>query len=71
MTLGLREWEWSAELRDYKPAGEYMCGWKEAVKAYYLRTGELFINQRFDPREVRMPISLPAVEPCKTMRSAA
>jgi hypothetical protein len=44
----MREWEWSPELRDYRPVGEYLCGWREAVRAHWERTGELFERKRFD-----------------------
>lgn len=47
MVLGIREWEWSPISRDYVPVGEYMCGWREAIKAYYVRTGEIFSDKRF------------------------
>ncbi len=56
LTVGLREWEWSPELRDYKRAGEYLCGWREAVKALYLQTGELFTQCRFEARATRLPV---------------
>ncbi|MFE1763076.1 hypothetical protein ACFW81_02470 [Streptomyces angustmyceticus] len=47
MVLGLREWEWSADRRDYRAVGEYLCGWREAVRAYYVKTGEFAERQRF------------------------
>ncbi|MCF3174763.1 hypothetical protein IPZ61_15705 [Streptomyces sioyaensis] len=47
MLLGLREWEWSPDARDYRAVGEYMCGWREAVRAYYIKTGEFAERQRF------------------------
>lgn len=56
LTLGLREWEWSPELRDYRRAGEYLCGWREAVKALYLQTGELFKDQHFEARPAGLPL---------------
>ncbi|AUG87319.1 hypothetical protein HOS59_gp55 [Streptomyces phage Rowa] len=49
MTLGMREWHYSEDLGDYKRVGEYMCGWREAIKALYLKTGELFVGKRFCP----------------------
>ena len=48
LTLGIREWEWSASRREYKAVGEYMCGWREAVRAYWIKTGEMIERQRFD-----------------------
>ncbi|MFF1812415.1 hypothetical protein ACFVXW_25440 [Streptomyces sp. NPDC058251] len=56
LTLGMREWEWSTELRDYRRAGEYLCGWREAVKALYLQTGELFTDCRFEARPAALPV---------------
>jgi hypothetical protein len=56
LTLGMREWEWSTELRDYRRAGEYLCGWREAVKALYLQTGELFTDCRFEARPAGLPV---------------
>ncbi|MGW6920887.1 hypothetical protein ACWGA9_06320 [Streptomyces sp. NPDC054950] len=50
MTIGMREWEWSPELHDYQRVGEYLCGWREGVRAQYLKTGELFVNQSFSAR---------------------
>lgn len=47
LVLGLREWEWSADLGDYRRVGEYMCGWREASRAYYLRTGQFVDRARF------------------------
>jgi hypothetical protein len=55
LTIGLREWEWSSELRDYKPVGEYMCGWRQAVKELYLRTGELIEDRSFSATAVPLP----------------
>lgn len=55
--LGLREWHWSAELRDFRPAGEYLCGWREAVKVMYQQTGHLFEGQRF--RASAQPVICP------------
>lgn len=47
LTVGMREWQYSDDLHDYKRVGEYLCGWREAVKALYLKTGQLFLNERF------------------------
>jgi len=59
MTLGIREWEWSSSTRDYRRAGEYLCGWREAVKALYRQTGELMINQKFESRPAGLPLVVP------------
>lgn len=50
LTLGMREWEWSGEIKGYRRIGEYLCGWREAVKALYLKTGTLMPNCRFEAR---------------------
>ena len=47
LTLGMREWQWSDDLHDYKRAGEYLCGWREAIRAYYRKTGESLEDKRF------------------------
>jgi hypothetical protein len=74
LTLGIREWQWSADIRDFRPVGEYLSGWREACKAYYVKTGELFHHRRFDP-SVRMaelvPLPLPAIPSQPRARLAA
>lgn len=50
MVLGIREWEWCPVRREYVPMGEYMCGWREAIRDYYVKTGELFHTKRFSAR---------------------
>lgn len=59
LTVGMREWEWSADLRDYRRVGEYLSGWKQAVKAYYLLTGEYFEDKRFEARSGPAPFNDP------------
>jgi hypothetical protein len=49
MTVGLREWAWSPALHEYEPVGEYMCGWRAAIKVHWANTGEMFERRRFDP----------------------
>jgi hypothetical protein len=48
--VGMREWEWSVDLRDYHRAAEYLSGWKEAIRTYYLRTGQYYEEKRFEAR---------------------
>ncbi|MGW5636954.1 hypothetical protein [Streptomyces sp. NPDC003832] len=55
-TLGLREYQWAPVEREFQPAGEYMCGWRSAVKTYFVQTGELFPHQRFEARPAGLPI---------------
>lgn len=50
LCVGLREYEWSTEAREYRPVGEYLSGWREAIRAYYLKTGEFFEEKRFTAR---------------------
>lgn len=50
MCVGMQEWAWSAEAREFKRAGEYLSAWKEAIRAYYMRTGEIFEDKRFSAR---------------------
>lgn len=47
-TLGIREW--SLSHGEYEPAGEYLCGFRAAAKAYFETTGQLITSQRFDAR---------------------
>ncbi|MGX1133228.1 hypothetical protein RKD49_005418 [Streptomyces glaucescens] len=54
--LGIREWQWAAEPQEFRPVGEYLCGWRSAVKAYFELTGELFSHCRFDAREGGLPV---------------
>lgn len=54
--VGLREWQWSVDLRDFRPVGEYMCGWRPAVRAYWEQTGELFERKRFDAHAVGLSL---------------
>lgn len=42
LIIGMREWAWSTSDRDYVPVGEYLCGWREALRSYWQHTGELF-----------------------------
>lgn len=48
--VGMREWAWSVSRREYRPVGEYMCGWRSAERAYWEKTGELFSRKRFSAR---------------------
>jgi hypothetical protein len=50
LTVGLREWAWSSALREYEPVGEYMCGWRTAIRTHWVNTGEMFERRRFDPK---------------------
>jgi hypothetical protein len=50
LTVGLREWAWSPAQREYEPVGEYMCGWRVAIRTHWTNTGENFERRRFDPR---------------------
>ena len=50
MVLGHREWQWDAAARAFRAVGEYLCGWRPAVKALYLQTGYLMSGQRFNAR---------------------
>ncbi|MFC9620237.1 hypothetical protein ACFTXM_09635 [Streptomyces sp. NPDC056930] len=45
--LGLREWQWSPDTHGYVLAGEYLCGWRDGVRAYYLKTGEFIEREHF------------------------
>jgi hypothetical protein len=47
MVLGLQEWDWCQDMHDYRPAGEYLCGWREAARQYFEVTGELIDRKRF------------------------
>jgi hypothetical protein len=48
--LGMREWVWSPVRHDFEPVGEYLCGWREAIQAYYRLTGQVFSEKRFEAR---------------------
>ncbi|MEU9560324.1 hypothetical protein [Streptomyces fumanus] len=50
LCVGIREWGWFAEVKEYRPVGEYLSGWKEAIRAYYRLTGEVFEEKRFHAR---------------------
>lgn len=50
MLVGMREWEWSADAKQYRPAGEYLSGWREAIRAFYRLTGEFYEEKRFQTR---------------------
>lgn len=60
-TVGLQEWAWSTSLGDYKRVGEYMCGWRLAIRTHWEATGEMFERRRFEanPRAFVLPASLP------------
>ena len=58
--LGMREWQ--AQRGEYEPVGEYLCGWKAAVRAYWEATGILFEGKGFDARSGPFAvISLPPI----------
>jgi hypothetical protein len=59
MVLGYREWAWSTALRDWEPAGDYMDGWREAVRQFYELTGELIERRRFSPLAQGVLTSIP------------
>lgn len=48
--VGMREYQWSIADRAFLPVGEYLCGWRSAMRAYFDQTGELFDGQHFSPR---------------------
>ncbi|MGW4986284.1 hypothetical protein ACWEQ3_01355 [Streptomyces mirabilis] len=48
LTVGLREWEWSRPERAYVRTGEYLDGWRQAVRAYWQQTGTLLSSLSFD-----------------------
>jgi hypothetical protein len=54
MVLGLLEWAWCPIRRAYLATGDYLCGWREAVKDMYAKTGELFIGRAFRPNVTRL-----------------
>lgn len=39
--LGLQEFQWSSDVREFRPAGDYLCGWRQALKGYFVKMGEL------------------------------
>lgn len=39
--LGLQEWQWAPDIGEFRPAGEYLCGWRDALRKYFDKTGEL------------------------------
>jgi len=57
--LGTREWKWSSSAHAYEPAGEYLCGWRSALRAYFDLTGELFDSASgFRANPVGLPMVL-------------
>jgi hypothetical protein len=50
--LGLQEWQWAPDGREFRPAGEYMCGWRDALRKYFEKTGELPPAGTFRPRMI-------------------
>jgi len=60
--LGLREWQYDAASHEYEAAGEYLCGWRAAIRSYFELTGELWGEQHFDARE--RGLSVVAQSPC-------
>jgi hypothetical protein len=48
--VGIREWAWSADAREYRPVGEYLSAWKQAIRAYYVRTGQYYEDKKFSAR---------------------
>jgi hypothetical protein len=42
LIIGMREWAWSAATHAYEQVGEYLSGWREAIRSYWANTGELF-----------------------------
>ncbi|MCX4554176.1 hypothetical protein [Streptomyces sp. NBC_01500] len=51
--LGLREWDWCPIRGAYHAEGEYLCGWREGVRALYLKTGEYIEDQTFRAKATR------------------
>ena len=56
--LGLREYQWIPVAREFEPVGEYLCGWRAAMRCYFDMTGERF-DDHFDPQP-----ALLAESPC-------
>jgi len=50
--LGLQEWQWSSDAGMFKPVGEYLCGWRDALKGYLMKMGELPPEGTFRARMV-------------------
>lgn len=60
--LGMQEWEWAADTHEFRPVGEYLCGWRDALRKYFGATGELPPHGTFRARMV-------AQSPCWVARS--
>lgn len=58
---GLREWQWDPGAREFRPAGEYLCGWRSGLRAYFDQTGELFGHPKFVARPAGIPLIVPSV----------
>lgn len=61
MVLGLREWQWAPDAREFRAAGEYLCGWRASLRAYFEQTGELFGHPKFMARPAGEPLIVPSV----------
>lgn len=50
--LGMQEWQWAVETREFKPVGEYLCGWRDALRKYFATTSELPPEGTFRARTI-------------------
>lgn len=55
LAVGLREWAYDPVQRAYLATGDYMCGWREAARSYYRKTGEVFEGRKFDAQGISVP----------------
>ncbi|MGW2591690.1 hypothetical protein ACWCXC_15695 [Streptomyces sp. NPDC001515] len=66
LCVGMREWAWSVSARAFEPVGEYLSGWRDAARAYYLKTGRMIDRERFTAS-----IGIPAVPAMGALPSSA